>query len=317
MRTTKPLILLMTLVLITAGALPVSAIGGTAQGSSPTPAHLVLSIDDGTDAQLNRMDWDVNAWSPVFPGTALRSGDYIELSASTAAVVLCTDLTLLTQRGSEAAQCDPYPYDTFFVFLDDPAWSPDNEASQILVQSTDFPPEVTNPSALPLVQLSDSQRSTIEGQISQINGLGLPDDAAAFAAASLYRGQGLILDAIQTLTTLPDIECTDRRTTVSDPPTDARPLVKSPLLYLRLGELFQIVGQNEDAQRYYLCASDLAERLNDPADAALAYARQANIADPANAVGLYQLSIDRYTALGAAEDASAMLELCGSRSCTQ
>lgn len=312
----KPFILLTAIVLIIAGSLPVP--GAAAQGGGSTPAHLVLSVNDGIDAQLNRMDWDIAAWSPVFPGTVLRSGDYIELAASTTALVLCTDLTLLEQRGSESAQCNPYPYDTFFIYTDDPMWTAEDEAQQIQVLSTDsFPPEVTDPGTLPLVQVSDDQRAQVEQQISQINGLGLSDDAAAFAAASFYRGQGLIIDAIQTLITLPGVECTARRATVTDPPADERSLVKSPVFYLRLGELFQIIGQNEDAQRYYLCASDLAERLSDPADAALAYARQANIAEPADAVGLYQLSIDRYAALGAVDAASAMLEMCGSRNCAQ
>ncbi|MBN1966896.1 MAG: hypothetical protein JW910_19745, partial [Anaerolineae bacterium] len=64
----------------------------TAQGGEPVPTHLVLSVDNGSDARINRMDWDVNGWSPLLPATAVRPNDYIDLAGRTTVIVLCTDL---------------------------------------------------------------------------------------------------------------------------------------------------------------------------------------------------------------------------------
>ena len=57
--------------------------------------------------------------------------------------------------------------------------------------------------------------------------------------------------------------------------------------------------------------------LDDPADMALAYARQANVInDPVQVIQFYQTAIDNYAALGATTQANTLLDICGSRNCT-
>jgi len=294
-------------------------VGVTAQQGDLEPAHLVLSVDNGIDARLNRMDWDVNAWAPLFPAMGVRSSDYIELAGRTTVMVLCSDLTLLDQRGSEVPRCDPYASETFFFYLDDPTWTPD-ESTEVVVSSADpasFPPEIRDPGAHNLRELSDSERSDIAAQVDTILGLGLSSDAEAFALSSLFRSYGMLFDAIGTLTALPDLQCTERNRTAEITSSDQRTLTESPALYVRLGELYQMIGQNEDANRSYECAVALGESAGDPANTALAYARLANISeDTAEATQLYQLSINNYAMLLAINDANAVLEVCGLRNCT-
>jgi tetratricopeptide (TPR) repeat protein len=284
------------------------------------PAHLVVVVEGGGDARINRVDWDVNAFAPVFPGTAVRGSDYIDLSGRTTLQIVCADLTLLDQRGSEVPRCNPYPEQAVFFYVDDPAWSMSGGATTTVVtlpaDLAAIPPEVVNPSAYNLNELTGGELDAALGSVSAILALNLPAEAQAFALSQFYRGQGVYFEALGALTALPDLGCSARRPAVEPPQGDARPLAQSPVTYLRIGELYEILGQQEDALRNYQCAVTLAEALGDTADAALGYARWGNIEpDPAQAVAHYQTSINLYTLLGAQDNANAMLEICGSRSC--
>ncbi|NLX09516.1 MAG: tetratricopeptide repeat protein [Chloroflexi bacterium] len=299
---------------IGSGALP----GALAQYSGPEPAHLVLSVDNGTDARLNRMDWDVNAWAPLVPAASVRASDYIDLSGRTTVRILCANLTVIEQRGSEVPRCDPLP-DPAFVYLDDPTWtsSPDDLQVTVAGEGVEAPPEVDDPGAFTLVPLAEADRAAIVEQSEAILAVDASPEARAFALASYYRTEGLLFDAVSALTALPDLGCTERRPTVELTPDDGLSVLESPVLYLRLGELFQMLGQDEDAGRNYTCAAEIALALNDPANAALAFARRANLADDTAAASeLYQAAIDNYAALGAIEQANAMLQICGLRNCT-
>ncbi len=293
-------------------------IGVTAQGT-PEPASLVLTVDNGADARLNRMDWDVNAWSLLLPGTSIRGSDYIDLAGRTTVRVLCPDLTVLDQRGSEVPQCNPYPAVTAFFYVDDPAWTAHGQNTAITVLPADIAslPADLDPGSYGAQELSGAGLDLVRNGIGTIQGLDLPDDAKAFALSSLYRSQGALLDAVGVLTALPDIGCTERRPSVDAPTGDARPMVQSPVLYLRLGELYELLGLTSNASLQYQCALDLSNALGDTADAALASARWANIAtDPGQAIQFYQQSINAYAQLGAQQDMQAVLDVCGLRNCT-
>lgn len=290
-----------------------------AQGRDRTPVNLVLSVDNGVEAQLNRMDWDVNAWAPVVPGTGVRASDYIDLLGRTTLTILCSDLTPLEQRGSEVPRCDSYASNPVFFYADDPGWTGADGPAAVAVTDPDpasFPPEIRNPDEIDLRLLEGDDLTRVSERTQTISELGLPPEATAFALSSYYRGQGMLFDAIGALTALPNLGCTERRPAVEPPPADRRPLVQSPVLYLRLGELYEMIGQAGDAERSYLCAAELAEALDDPANAGLAYARQANIAeDTAQAIALYQRAIENYALLGAMDAAQLMLDTCGLRNC--
>jgi hypothetical protein len=314
--------LLIGLLILVVAALAVGAGApreAAAQKGGPEPAALVLSVDNGPDALLNRMDWDVNAWSPLFPAAGLRASDYIDLQGRTTVLVLCTDLQLLDQRGSEVPRCNAYPADVAFYYADDPTWEGPDDPSTVVIQSTDpatFPPEA-DPGAYNLIPLDGDQLARVTARANAVLSLGLSQDAAAFALSSIYRTEEMYFDAITTLTALPDVGCSARRPSVDVPDPTVRTLGGSPVVYLRLGELYQTIGLNDDAGRYYKCAADVADQLGATADSALAYARLANIAaDTGTAIQLYQLSINNYAALGAKDPANAMLELCGARNCT-
>jgi tetratricopeptide (TPR) repeat protein len=299
----------------------VVAVGGsaTAQGNSPEPAYLVLSVDEGADAVVSRNGWDVAAWSPLMPGASLRLGEYVQLSGRTTIVVLCSDLTVLEQRSSEAPRCNRYPEFDAFVYLDDPTWIPDTTPAPVNVISTDPAtfPEVVSAQNLNLVPLSGDKAAEVEQRVSAILDLDVPDEAKVFALGSYYRAEGMLIDALGALTAMPSLECTAQRPTVELPAADERTLTQSPVLYLRLGELYQMIGQIEDAARNYDCAITLAEGLSDPADAGLAYARRATLStDPAEALQFYQQAINYYVTLGAVDSANEVLEICGSRNCT-
>ncbi|MBN1200571.1 MAG: tetratricopeptide repeat protein [Anaerolineae bacterium] len=320
MRTLTSAGLLILIVIVVLGGGPGTPRNATAQDDTPVPAHLVLSVDNGSDARLNRMDWDVNAWAPLFPAASVRSSDYIDLLGRTTVLILCTDLTLIDQRGSEVPRCEPYPEKTFFVYADNPTWTGPEGAVTIVVTDPNpatFPAEIRNPGAYNLDELIGDELAAIMERTDVILGLDIAPEAQAFALSSFYRSQGMIFDAIGALTALPDLGCTDRRPFVEPPGEGERPLVQSPAVYLRLGEMFQIIGQNEDALRNYRCAAELAQSVGDTADTALAFARQGNIAeDPAEAIQFYQVSIDSYASLGAYDVANAIMEICGSRNCT-
>lgn len=293
----------------------------TAQGDyGPEPAHLVMSVDGEGDARLNRMDWDVNAWAPLYPGTGVRANDYIDLSGKATVSILCADLTLIEQRGSEVPRCYAAPEPTF-IYLDDPGWVPSPEETQtVVVFSSDLsglPPEILNPGGVNLNELTGDEASRVSAQRDTILALNLSPEAQAVALSSLYRTQGMTFDAISVLITLPEIGCSTRRPFIEPPAEGERPLLQLPVVYIRLGESFQILGQTEDAQRYYNCAGELAQTLGDPANGALAFARQANMAEElAVKTQLYQSAINNYMQLGAVEDADVMLNRCGSSNCT-
>lgn len=307
--------ILLALIAILIGA-PGSAAG---QGGALEPAHLVISVNNGTDALLNRMEWDVNAWAPLFPATAVRTGDYIELSGRTTVIVMCTDLSLLEQRSSEVPNCDPYPQSTSFFYLDDPTWVPTENIERVVVGSADtsaLPEEIENPGGFNLEALEGDALARVSERTSTILGLDIPAEAQAFALASYYRSEGMLFDAIGVLSAA-DLGCTERSRTV-DPAgaAEQRTVAQSPVVYLRLGEMYQMLGQRDDAERYYRCSAELGNALQDPSNVALANARLANIAqDTAQAIEFYQTAINNYMLLDATTNANAMLEICGLRNC--
>ncbi len=320
MRTRNILSLLIAALLLGLAARPhVAAQDFDPRGNPDEPVHLVLMLTDESDARINRMDWDVNAFAPVQAGTAARASDFIDVAGRTTLTILCTDLTPIEQHGSEVPRCDPYAPEPAFFYVDDPTWSMTaNPATSITV----YPPELANapsdvdPSGYALVTLSDAALETVTAQANTIMGLTLSPAAKAFALASLYRGQGMAFEALSMLQALPDVQCSARRPSV-DASAVSDPLAASPVTYLRMGELYDILGKPDDALRNYICAASRAEESNDPADLALAFARQANLTtDPVRAVELYQQAINGYAALGAMDDANALLEICGLRNCT-
>lgn len=301
-------------------ALVLAGVPALAQTERPTPAHLVASVSNDGDAQVNRMDWDVNAFAVLFPGAGVRPNDYIELTGRTTVTVICTDLSLIEQRGSESPACDPYPSRTVLHYYDDPAWLPPETPPTIRVTSTDpaaIPAEVRDPGAYELAPLGGDQQAALDDATSAILALDTAPDVQAFALAQLYRGQGLYFDAIGALAALPDLGCTERRAFVEIPENGARTLAASPVVYLRLGELFQIIGQPADAARYYQCAAEAGAAYGDPATVALANARSASTAQSvSDAIARYQAAIDNFAALGAADAVETMMALCGQRNCT-
>lgn len=315
----RKLIIPLTLIAVVVLALPVGA-QDSGPGGTSEPAHLVLSVDNGGEAHINRMDWDINAWSPLLPATSVRSSDYIDLAGRTTVKILCTDLVLLDQLGSQAPACNAYPTVTAFFFTDDPTWTQRGGIGTVTTLPADMaiiPEEVDNPGAYNLRELSGGELDTLLAQVSAVLALDVSPEARAYALSSLYRGQGALFEALGTLTALPDLGCTRRRPAVDVPTGESRPLTQSPALYIRIGELYEMLNQPPDAQRSYGCAVDLAQALGDTADLALAQARWANIADdPGQAIQFYQQSINNYWALGALTNASAVLEICGSRNCT-
>lgn len=287
------------------------------RGDTAQPAHLVLSVTDGGEALINRMDWNVNAFAPVQPGTSVRSGDYIDVSGRTTLVILCADLKRIEQLGSEAPQCDPYANNPAFLYPDSPVWSMVGQRVTVVT----FPANLANvPDGIDTAQFTVSELSggaldTVVGMQQTIMGLSLEPEQQAFALGSLYRGQGMIFEALVTLTALTEGQCS-RTPSVNAGQTGTQ-IAASPVLYLRIGELYDILGLIDNAARYYQCAAGLAQDAGDQASAGLAFARQANIApDPVQAIDLYQLAIDNYAALGANDDASDLLDICGARNCT-
>jgi hypothetical protein len=304
------------IVLIGIVALGVGPFAAAQDTSTPEAAHLVLSVT-GSGARINRMDWDLNAFAPVFPGASVRASDYIDLTGRTTVMVLCTDLTLIDQRGSEVPRCDQYPTITAFYYVDDPTWKADPSQTINTLPDETIPPEVTDPGAHQTSELSGSTLDEVLSAVETINGLAVDGAAQAFALSSYYRTQGALFSALGALTTLPDLGCTARRPSVTPPTGEDRPLVQSPVTYLRVGELYEMLGQPDDAVRNYSCAADLADALSDPADLALAYARQANVInDPVQVIQFYQTAIDNYAGLGATTQANALLDICGTRNCT-
>jgi len=319
MRKITSLSLPILIVIATLVAAPGAILPATAQGrDTPEPAHLVLSVDNGTEARINRMDWDVNAWAPLFPGTSVRASDYLDLAGRTTLVILCTDLSVINQLGSEAPRCNPYPGTPAFYYTDDPTWTMRGRAGAVaMLPGGTIPPEVRDPGSYTVTELGGADLDALNAQVSAILGLGIPPEAQAFALSNLYRSRGVLFEALGVMTAMPDLGCSERRPAVEPPPADARPLLQSPVVYLRMGELYEMLGQNEDALRNYRCAGDLAQVTGDPADLALAYARQANLADdPGQAIQFYQQAINNYALLGAKNSVDALVNLCGARNCT-
>lgn len=285
---------------------------------SAEPAHLIVTVASGGEARVNRMDWDVNAFAPVYPGTGVRASDYIDISGRTTLQILCADLSLLEQRGSEVPRCDPYPADPAFFYASDPAWTmPDGVRTVVTYPANlaTIPAEVVNPGGYNLNELVGGQLDVVIAQRDAIQSLGMSANAQAYALGSLYRGEGMIFQALAELVAMEGLECIARRPSVTPPSGDTYTLVQSPVVYLRIGELYELLGQREDALRNYRCAADLAQTVGDTAGTALAFARWGNLEpDPAAAIQYYQESINNYAALGAA-DAEIMLEICGSRNC--
>lgn len=309
--------IIILIAVISPGVSPFAAAqGNTPGGESSEPVHLVVNIEPGGVVRINRMDWDVNAFAPVFAGASVRSSDYVDLSGRTTVLILCTDLALIEQRGSEVPRCDAYPRTTAFFYADDPAWLPPDSPAAVVVQPGTQVPTGIDAGAFNLDELSGSDLDAVTAQVDTILGLNLSAEPIAFALASFYRGQGMTFDALSVLNALPDLECSAQRPTVEPPQDGDQSLVKSPALYLRIGELYQMLGDPQAALRHYQCAARLAQALDDPADLALASARQANaVPSSGDAVALYQQAINQYATLGATSNATALLEICGLRNC--
>jgi tetratricopeptide (TPR) repeat protein len=310
-----PLVLVLMLCVV---ALPYAAAQDSdPRGDTQQPAHLVLSVTDGGEALINRMDWNVNAFAPVQAGTSVRSGDYIDVSGRTTLKILCADLKLIEQLGSEAPQCDPYAANPAFLYPNSPVWSMVGQRITVVTFPSNLAstPDGVETSQYSVNELAGGNLDTVVAMQQTITGLALEPEQKAFALGSLYRGQGMIFEALNTLTAITEGQCS-RTNSVNASQTGTQ-IAASPVLYLRIGELYDILGLTNDAARYYQCAVGLAQENGDQASAGLAFARQANIApDPVQAISLYQLAIDNYTDLGANDDASALLDICGQRNCT-
>jgi hypothetical protein len=304
-----------TLVLIAALA---AALGAAAQyDDEPAPAHLVLSVEgDIENAVFNRLEWGVTDFAPLLPATSLRSNDYFELPPDTTIVILCADLTLSEQRSAGVPDCPERPVDPAFFYPGDPAWLPDEGPATVTIADTSpAPDDINAPGQYDLVPLEGDKQALITERVAVIDALPVADDVKAFALSSLYREAGVTFDAVNVLLGLEGLGCQRAGQPVQPPSGTERPLVKSPVLYLRLGELYQMLDQLEIAARYYGCAQGLAEALNDPANIALAAARRANTADIADAIPFYQMAIDNYALIGATDYTETMASFCG-RDCT-
>jgi tetratricopeptide (TPR) repeat protein len=206
-----------------------------------------------------------------------------------------------------------------FFYLDDPTWVPTENPDRVVVGSTDtsaIPQEIDNPGGFNLEALEGDALARVSERTDTILSLDISAEAQAFALSSYYRSEDMLFDAIGVLSAT-DLGCTERSRTVELSGNTERTFAESPVVYLRLGEMYQMLGQRDDAERYYRCSADLATNLQDPANAALANARLANIAqDAAQATEFYQNAINNYMALDATTNANAMLEICGLRNCT-
>jgi hypothetical protein len=225
---------------------------------------------------------------------------------------------VIEQLGSEVPRCNPVT-DPAFEYVDDPTWMPEDGPLSVVVVSSDIsglPAEILDPAAFNFNELVGDELEAVAQATDTILSIPTTTEAQAIALSNYYRNEGLLFDAISVLVTLPDIGCTSRRPSVDPPSGPELPLLQTPVVYLRLGELFQMLGQVEDATRYYRCAADLSDALGDPANAALAYARLASLAEALETkTQLYQFSINNYAALGASDNATAMLDRCGSSNC--
>jgi tetratricopeptide (TPR) repeat protein len=289
------------------------------QGQARTvAAHLVLAMSQGGVAEINRMDWDVNAFAPLALGEGVRSNDYIEVSGDTSLAILCADLQLIEQRGSEVPPCNQYIDTPMFSYTEDPVWRPSDAASTIVVFPPDLalvPVEISDPGAFNQSVLTGGDLDQVVSARDTILDLSVPGEAKAYALSRLYRNQDMIFDALGVL--LPDLECTARRAFVEPPGPNERLLFKSPAVYLHAGEMFQMLGQTEDAVRYYTCAADLADATGDTANLALAFARLGNATEePGQKISFYQQAIDTYAALNAPELVNGVLEICGRGNCS-
>lgn len=313
-----PLVLVLVLCVV---ALPFANAQGTPnndpRGDTNQPVHLVLHVADGGEALINRMDWNVNAFAPVYAGTSARSGDYIDLSGRTTLRILCADLTLIEQLGSETPQCDPYAYTLAFFYPNSPVWTMVGERVTVVTFPANLastPPGV-NVGQYTVDELTGGELDEVLAQQQKITALPLEPEQIAFALGSFYRGQGMIFEAVSTLTAITEGQCSNRPTVNTGQTTTQ--IAASPVLYLRIGELYDILALTQEAERYYQCAAGLAQEAGDQANAGLAFARQANIvADPVRAIDLYQRAINEYVALGAMDDARMLLDICGQRNCT-
>ncbi|NDJ74771.1 MAG: hypothetical protein GYB65_00815 [Chloroflexi bacterium] len=284
-------ITLILLVLLVGPALWSAAHPAGAQGGGNSDVtHLVLGIEgNAQEAVFNRLEWDFDAFVPLTPGTSLRANDYMEMPSGTTVWILCADLEIQSQSSVGVPPCSEYPEQTAFSFPDDPTWQPGDEPD-------------------------GGGTTDLSGAVNTINGLSVEDDVKAFALAALLRNNGQTADAIEQLTALPELGC-QRPGAVRVPDEAEYPLVQSPTLYLRLGELYEISGDSETAKRYYGCARTLADGLNDPATTALAAAREANASEIGDAIPLYQIAINNYQAIGAVDYVEEMVSYCG-RDCT-
>jgi hypothetical protein len=287
------------------------------RGDTEQPAHLVLSVTDGGEAMINRMDWNVNAFAPVQAGTSVRGSDYIDVSGRTTLVILCADLKQIEQLGSEAPQCDPYAQNPAFLYPNSPVWSMVGQQVAVITFPANLAstPDGVDTSQYRVSELAGGDLDRVVAKQQTITGLSLEPEQKAFALGSFYRGEGMVFEALTTLTALTEGQC-GRTPSVNAAQTSTQ-IAASPVLYLRIGELYDILGMLDNAARYYQCAAGLAQDNGDQANAGLAFARQANIApDPVQAIDLYQFAINNYAALGATDDANALLDICGARNCT-
>lgn len=283
----------------------------SAQDAEREAVHLVLAVNSSGAVSFNRIEWGVTAFAPLFPGTGVRANDFMDVSADTTITILCADLALVRQRGSGVPDCSTYLQDPVFRYVDDPEWLPADVGVVTVTESSPQPDEIFATGEFQVAAAGDSLLAAVTEQVSAIAALDVPDDAKAFALATYYREQGMTFDAVNALLALPEVGCQREGQTVAPPRADERPLAKLPVTYLRLGELYQELGNDDIAARYYGCAATLAETLEDPANLALASARWANIVDIATATPLYQVAIDSYAQLGARGYAETMAEFCG------
>ncbi len=271
-------------------------------------SHILLAVEGSVS--VSRNGWDILEDSLAPPATSLREGDFLVFAGSSSAVILCADLTLAEQFADGVVECSPDPENPAFYYADNVEWMSSEPLVVAITPETQLPPDTGD---VQLVQLSAEDQETLAAQMTAVDGLGLEPDATVFVLASLYARYGLYYDAINILLTHDAIQCRDRAIVR---PTGDNPVLESPVSYLRLGEWHYFTGDQAASERFFTCARQLANDIQDEGNAALAAARLGDVTLEGDPFQFYQEAIDYYAALGANTDVDALLDFCGSRNCT-
>jgi hypothetical protein len=285
--------------------------GVTAQSDSGEDevAHLLLQVEGAVT--VSRDGWDINADSLAVSGSNLREGDYLVFSASSRAVILCADLTLVEQFADGVANCISDPQMPAFYYADGIEWMPETDTQTLFVKvDTSIPADAP---AMQTASLAAEDNQALATLQQSIGALGLDPEIQSYVMANLYARYGLYYDAINELVQFDTLQCVDRAVVR---PTGSSAIFESPVTYVRLGEWHNFIGNVEASQRFFSCGFQLAEELGDTGNAALSAARSGDVTTNNDEVSYYQQSINRFASLDANENIEVLLGICGSRSCT-